>query len=432
MMYSLPEDICAKSYGGFMLLISPSSGKWIVLDSQKQIEIFKAFLSGLDSGEVNERFRDSPDEVAKVISQIDGRNFVQENITEEDAFTLRLYITNSCNLRCTHCFMYASKALDDELDTEEICRLFENCRSCGCVKVILTGGEVLMRRDFPEILRCAASLGMYVQVLTNGTLWTEQKVHELSEYIDEVQISIDGYDEDSNAKIRGHNAFAPAVNALDMFLRETDIFTSAVITPSYDGLQLHRKEYTDFVKGLVKNYEGRNFLAVIQRELTDGRNLKADSSRNKLMTETVNAIYEEVYENSELTTFIMNHRGGRIFKNCGYGNLTVSSAGDVYFCGNVHAVRKYANIRTTAFAEIMSLRKNIRRFSGVDYVMPCRDCELKYICGGGCRVKNFPEIVRDETENFGAKLFTRRTECTEHDKEKLYRLMIESNSFLMR
>ncbi len=128
----------------------------------------------------------------------------------------------------------------------------------------------------------------------------------------------------------------------------------------------------------------------------------------------------------------MNHRGGRIFKNCGYGNLTVTCSGDVYFCGNVHAVRKYANVRTTPFTGIMSLRKNIRCFSGVDYVKPCRDCELKYICGGGCRVKNFPEIVQADAETFGAKLFTRLIECTPTDKEKLYRLMIEANSFLMR
>ena len=413
-----------------MLIISPSSGNWIVLDSQQQVDILKSIIDGLTLEEVRERF--DVQEVAKVCAQIEGRNFVRAVPEPEEAFTLRLYMTNKCNLRCTHCFMYASEALNDELTTDEILRLLEECRSCGCVKVILTGGEVLMRKDFGDVVRAADSLGMYVQVLTNGTLWTEQSVRELSPYIDEVQVSIDGYDEASNAEIRGRNTFALAMNALDMFTRKQNIFTSAVITPTYEGLEAHRKDYTDFMKGLAAKYRDRNFLVIMQNELIDGRNLKADPERNRLMTQTVKAIHEEVYENSELTAFIMNHRDGRIFWNCGYGNLTVSSTGDVYFCGRVHDVKRYANIRETPLGEIMTLRSRVRRFSGVDYVMPCRECEVRYVCGGGCRVKNFPDAVCAENGDFGARVFTRKNECTPQDKENIYRLMIEANSFLMR
>ena len=429
--YSLPKDIYAKSYGGFMLIISPSSGNWIVLNSQQQIDILKSLIDGLTLSEIHERF--SSQEIAEVIAQIEGRKFMQadDEAESEDASTLRLYLTSKCNLRCTHCFMYASEALDDELTTGEIFGLIEGCRNYGCVKVILTGGEVLTRNDFGDILKFADSLGMYVQVLTNGTLWSEENVHELSGYIDEVQISIDGYDEASNAEIRGRNAFAQAMNALDMFTSEDNILTVAVITPLYEGLENHRTEYRDFMKALTERYMNKNFLALIQSELIDGRNLKADFERNMLMSQTVKEIHEEIYENSELTAFIMNHRDRRVFRNCGYGNITVSSTGDVYFCGRIHDVRKYANLRDTSFDEIMHMRRLVRKFTGADYVMPYRECELKYICGGGCRVKNFPDAVRSDIENFGNVFFRRNIECTAEDKERLYRLMIESNSFLM-
>lgn len=429
--YSLPEDICAKTYGGYMLLISPSSGKWIVLDSQCQIEIFKSFMKGLTVSEVMKKFGSDTEEISRVLTQIEGKNFVRSFINDEDGFNLRLYLTNKCNLRCSHCFMYASDALEDELAYDEIYELLERCRNYGCVKVILTGGEVLVRRDFDDILKVASEMGMYVQVLTNGTLWDEQRVRELTDYIDDIQISIDGFNEESNAEIRGKGAFSQAMKTFELFMKYNHTLTSVVVTPTYDALEKHRNEYTEFLRGLSERYRDKNFLVMIQNELLDGRNIKADAERNKRMSETVKEMYEEIYENSELTAFVMNHRGGRIFMNCGYGNLTVSSNGNVYFCGRINDVMKFGNIRDDNFDGVMSLRKSVRKYSSVDYLMPCRDCELKYICGGGCRVKNFPDIVNIHPDDMPMKIFTRKNLCTEDDKENFYRLMIESNKFLM-
>ncbi len=73
----------------------------------------------------------------------------------------------------------------------------------------------------------------------------------------------------------------------------------------------------------------------------------------------------------------------------------------------------------------------MREYSSVDYVMPCRECEIRYICGGGCRVKNFPDIVKSDPKLIPYESFTRRTECNASDKEKFYRLMIESEPFLI-
>ncbi len=427
----LPQDICAKSYGGFMLVISPSAGKWIVLESQCQVEIFKSFMNGLTEEQTAKIFSNAPDEIAKVAAKIEGMNFTRSVLPAENAFTLRLYLTNKCNLRCAHCFMNASDALDDELSYDEICLLLNKCRASGCVKVILTGGEVMTRRDFGDIVRYSASLGMYVQVLTNGTLWNEDSVNELAPYIDEIQVSIDGFNEESNAEIRGKNTFVPAMNTLELFLAHSDVLSSAVITPTYDALSSFRKQYTEFARSLTEKYHGKNFLVIIQNELIDGRNIKADPLRNKIMTETVNAIYEEIYGNSELASFIMSHRDGKIFRNCGWGNLTISADGNIYFCGRINDLKSCGNVRTSDFDSVMTLRESVREYSSVDYVMPCRECEIRYICGGGCRVKNFPDIVKSDPKLIPYESFTRRTECNVSDKEKFYRLMIESEPFLI-
>ena len=37
-----------------------------------------------------------------------------------------------------------------------------------------------------------------------------------------------------------------------------------------------------------------------------------------------------------------------------------------------------------------------RRLADVNSLRPCCDCDLKYICGGGCRVDRFKQLTRVE------------------------------------
>ena len=427
--YAFPNDITAKYFKGFMLVISSSTGKWIVLNSQIQIDILKSLINGASVREVIDKF-ENINEIRNVLTQLEGKLFTEKISTEEQSFALRIYLTNNCNLRCRHCFMYASTAMDNELSTAEITDLITNCKSYGCSKVIFTGGEVLMREDFDEIAKFSALSGLYVQVLTNGTLWNEENIARIAPCIDEIQISIDGFNQETNSAIRGENTFEKSLRTLELFTEHENVLTSIVMTPTYELLEKFKAQYTEFAQNLVNKYQGKNFLVVLQKELIDGRELKSNESKNRIMEQTVASIYEKIYENSELTTFILNHKNGRIYKNCGYGNLTVNSIGDIFFCGRVHDVKKYANLRTTDFSEIMRLRKFVRERSFVDYLQPCCECELRYICGGGCRIKNFPEIVNSPLENL-TNTFSRKIDCSEHDKENFYRLMIESNNFLM-
>ena len=141
-------------------------------------------------------------------------------------------------------------------------------------------------------------------------------------------------------------------------------------------------------------------------------------------------MHEDIYENSELTNFILNHKNNRLHKNCGYGGLTVDSTGNIFFCGRIGELKNSGNIRKISLEKILSLRKKIRQCTSVDNLFPCQNCELKYICGGGCRINNFNEVVKisadDLTENLPLKM---SNECTL--KENYYRLMIESIDYLL-
>ncbi|MDE3229299.1 MAG: radical SAM protein, partial [Chloroflexota bacterium] len=69
---------------------------------------------------------------------------------------LRISVTDRCNFRCVYCMPAEGLAWlprGDILSFEEIARLTRIAASIGIEQVRLTGGEPLVRRDLPELVR---------------------------------------------------------------------------------------------------------------------------------------------------------------------------------------------------------------------------------------------------------------------------------------
>ena len=57
-------------------------------------------------------------------------------------------VTASCNLRCRHCYVAGEAGRYDEMCTEELLGLIDQLADAGCLWLLITGGEPLMRSDF--------------------------------------------------------------------------------------------------------------------------------------------------------------------------------------------------------------------------------------------------------------------------------------------
>jgi radical SAM protein with 4Fe4S-binding SPASM domain len=68
------------------------------------------------------------------------------------------------------------------MTTAEIRRILDETADAGCLWMLLTGGEVLSRADFPEIYRHAKGRGMLLTVFTNGTLLDDRIADLFAEY----------------------------------------------------------------------------------------------------------------------------------------------------------------------------------------------------------------------------------------------------------
>lgn len=155
--------------------------------------------------------------------------------------TVFFHVTKACNLRCRYCYFSAANPLPDELSTAELCALWPDVVAARPEKLVITGGEPLLRADLLDVLRALgrANSGGAVRVClnTNGRLVTADVALALRGLVHEVRVSVDGFREANDAQ-RGDGSFDAAVGALEM-LRAEGVPTKALVTvtpASLDGL----------------------------------------------------------------------------------------------------------------------------------------------------------------------------------------------------
>jgi radical SAM protein with 4Fe4S-binding SPASM domain len=103
--------------------------------------------------------------------------------------SVQLDLTYRCNERCIHC--YLDHADHGEMTTAEIKELLSQMADAGVFYLTISGGEILMRRDFFEILEYARARTFCVKLKTNGVLIRATEAERIRSLgVESVQISI--------------------------------------------------------------------------------------------------------------------------------------------------------------------------------------------------------------------------------------------------
>lgn len=118
-------------------------------------------------------------------------------------FVAGLELTPICNLRCVHCYMgdYPHQEL---LSAAQWKQIIDKLYDAGVLILYITGGEILTRRDFPEIYTYAKQRGFIIELLTNITLLTDEIVEMFQEYPPAtISISLYGTHAETYEKVTG-------------------------------------------------------------------------------------------------------------------------------------------------------------------------------------------------------------------------------------
>ena len=290
-------------------------------------------------------------------------------------------ITDRCNLSCVQCYINQAAgsraARSTELTTEQAKQILAQIAEAGCFFLTFTGGDPILRSDFPQIYQYAKRLGMVVSIFTNGTLITPEIADMLAEYTPRViEITLYGATQQTYERVtRTPGAFKRVHRGIKLLLdRQVPLsLKTMVMTINHHELDAMQA----FAEGLGVKFRYDGLL---------WPRLNGDLTPLQYQLPLVDLVNLEFHSEEALTEWIrlskrfegQATRRKRIF-SCGIGRRSfhIDSQGMLSGCMSVR--RPAYDLKEMTFLEgwerLGSQPLQLRQLD-----TPCRSCTLNDLC----------------------------------------------------
>lgn len=330
---------------------------------------------------------------------------------------LYLYLSNSCNLACRHCwimprFTSGQPVPGDIIDVKALQGAITEGKPLGLNTLKLTGGEPLLHPRFRDVCAMATKEELALLMETNGTLLTAELAHYLKNEttMNFVSVSIDSSDADRHDAFRGANgAFVAALRGLDHLVAAGyenvqvimsvhrgnlgEIEDVARLAAAHGAASVKLNPVTSCGRGAGMDQRGEtlNFserLSLDQYIFNElGPVLRSEGNAPDLLLHTPLALMP--------ISEILRRQGDT--GDCGVlGILGILGSGEIALCGIGRNVPQLVfgrlgedSIRTIWFnhPRIINLRRVLSEVN--NYPAICRECTLARHCRTGCVALNF-------------------------------------------
>lgn len=321
--------------------------------------------------------------------------------------TIYIDITEKCNLKCPYCYLDCLTGITNELKAEDWINLINEIDNLHIENLFITGGEPLLREDLFDILNGANFKNIKTTgLLTNGTMIDLENIDDICENFDVVQIALDGVNKKTHEISRGKDTFDQVLNAIELLKSAVDSSKLDQVLISMTVFEENKAEVSEMVRFAYSKNCNMSFFNVLpagRANKSSGLHWLTSDEYSRVIIDAYRAFNEIIDENlrkGKKTSFYIkpsNVNYGSIYTtepihNCGLGikELSIGSDGTVYPCRGLHfsdlSVGNIKNNKLTAL-----YKKSVERFSDVSVNKNpvCRSCNLKYFCGGGCRLYGY-------------------------------------------
>lgn len=281
-----------------------------------------------------------------------------------------LEITHRCNLSCTHCCIDADGIVSGKKDltTIQIKEILNKIIEWNPKKVMLSGGEPMVRNDFLEILEyLRRNYKGYIVISTNGTCINKKNVDYLLKNANQIDMSLDGVDEETCSKIRGKGVFDKVINSINLLKSKgfERITLSMVISDKNEHL---RNPFIELCNKLDVKPVIRGFYSIGRGEVNKGEFLNNDENQSYISKELTKKI--GICNCSAMQRELFIGYDGSIYP-C--PTLIKSE----YLLGNILSLKKITDLdifkkekKADLFLDIIEL-ENFRK---------CKDCKVNLFC----------------------------------------------------
>ena len=126
--------------------------------------------------------------------------------TNEFIPSVNFHLWEPCNMRCKFCFATFQDVKQTilpkgHLPETEALEVVKKIAAAGFEKITFAGGEPMLCKWLPNLIKTAKRLGMTTMIVTNGSKLTDAFLEENKPYLDWIAISIDSLEDENNIKI---------------------------------------------------------------------------------------------------------------------------------------------------------------------------------------------------------------------------------------
>lgn len=341
-------------------------------------------------------------------------------------------LTLKCNLKCTHCNLNGGDPMSLEMTTDEVVDCINQLYDIGVMEIAFSGGEILCRKDWKEIITYTAELAQWPIIInTNGLLWKKADLLFIKQFPHvRLAISSDGFSAETYSLLRKLPSGLPAqqqfidvtkmiqltlalelkfnINimitekTLDFFFQTIDYYAKLGVKDflgikffpggrgfgSKEELEIEYPTWSSFLENVI-DYKIHN------PEIHLGILIPCPWELYLPLLErgyTVNDVYQFFnYKTPLLNPYYRQMRD--LGCHGGISTCTIFPDGTVFPCSIVSSNLEAFNcgtLREKSFEEIWEKSEVLgilRKLNLNDLDGPCSKCKYRQLCGGGCRAR---------------------------------------------
>jgi radical SAM protein with 4Fe4S-binding SPASM domain len=286
---------------------------------------------------------------------------------------VNIELGQNCNFKCPHCYCPGDKSV---LPSESVNKIIDKCYQAGVLFINFTGGEALIRKDFPSIYSYAKSLGFMVSLQTNLSLLTDElKTMFVSYKPKHIAVTLYGTSEEEYQSFtKNKKSHAKVVENLD-FLYQNDIEfkLKAVLTKeTYPSVLAGRYAKLAAKYGKTISYDGVIF----------GRKDGDDTSiQQRLTPNEIVAFERSDCEGAEYWDDVSHNACGQGNIRCGGGisSFSIDALGYASIC-SLYISEKFNFIEQDFGTVWRELNASQHRMQMNYKDSQCSECNKKSIC----------------------------------------------------
>lgn len=214
---------------------------------------------------------------------------------ERPIISLRITLTNRCNVNCLYCHHDGMVRSKDEMTSDELYTICKVAKNIGVKKIRLSGGEPLLKKDIVETVRKIASLDFKdISMTTNGIL-LEKYAQELKDAgLDRVNVSLDTLNRETYEFITKKDYLEDAKKGI---LKAVEVGLYPVKINMVIMKDINQNEIKDMFQFCKENDIVLQLIELIESENCDDDKFSADYHyKLDMVEERLSDIADEVHE----------------------------------------------------------------------------------------------------------------------------------------